>query len=64
MEVKRVIKFGNSYAVTIDKRILQKLNILPRDYVVITLQENFIKIRPLNDVIVNVARKGAKQHAR
>jgi antitoxin component of MazEF toxin-antitoxin module len=47
VEIKKVIKIGNSYAVTLSKQILTALQITTSDHVSIRLTENKLEIKKL-----------------
>lgn len=46
-EVRRVLKIGNSFCISIPKKFLTPLNLLQKDYVIIILSDNKIIIKRL-----------------
>ena len=49
IEVKRIIKVGNSYAVTLSKQMLSHLSILLNDYISMRLTKDKIEIKRLKE---------------
>jgi len=47
VEIKKVLKIGNSYAITLSKPLLTALNITTKDHVTIRLTDSKLEIRKL-----------------
>lgn len=50
VEIKKVLKIGNSYAITLSKPLLAALNITAKDHVSIRLTNDTLEIRKLAEV--------------
>lgn len=60
MVIHRIHKSGGSFAVVIPKSYLDRLNITSHDYVMITLKDHCIDIRPLRKYPKPKKRKGRR----